>query len=359
MLPIPFASMLFWDSIGTFPQHLFALFSMVYSDASVHLLWIKRWRSFCFWHTGTEVRRLVIRPGAIGDFIVSLPALECLRSRLPRSLDRRPQRPPGPIRRSRTFHLLHRTRPAGYRRAPRRASSTTLARLRFDRLLVWRQSPGVPRDRREPRPPFHFLSRPAPGRATVHATDFYLEQVRTLRAVPSDGIPRIACPAAQPENFAVIHPFSGSPRRIGRSRSSARWRANWSARCRSTGAPAPTIRHLQAPSGSTISTTCLLAGEGAALYRQRFRHHASGGGRRHAGAGALRTDRPGSGRRAVRMSASRASCRERQDLARDFLRVVPNHPMVGAGDDLHASRELSVQPLPVRRRKMAIVIGVR
>src|SRR5207244_4286132 len=27
-----------------------------------------------------EVRRLIIRPGAIGDFILSLPALECLRA---------------------------------------------------------------------------------------------------------------------------------------------------------------------------------------------------------------------------------------------------------------------------------------
>ena len=28
---------------------------------------------------GGPMRRLVIRPGAIGDFIVSLPAIECLR----------------------------------------------------------------------------------------------------------------------------------------------------------------------------------------------------------------------------------------------------------------------------------------
>src|SRR5208283_5959747 len=34
----------------------------------------------CFCDTEATVRRLVIRPGAIGDFIVSLPALECLKT---------------------------------------------------------------------------------------------------------------------------------------------------------------------------------------------------------------------------------------------------------------------------------------
>jgi heptosyltransferase-3 len=59
--------------------------------------------------------------------------------------------------------------------------------------------------------PFTFF--PAlPRDSCFHATDFYLAQVRTLVACASDGIPRIHCEVEQ-ENFAVIHPFSGSPRK--------------------------------------------------------------------------------------------------------------------------------------------------
>ena len=60
--------------------------------------------------------------------------------------------------------------------------------------------------------------RPCRRKATgVHAVDFYLEQVRTLGPCESDGIPRIRCPReteeVEAENFAVIHPFSGSARK--------------------------------------------------------------------------------------------------------------------------------------------------
>ena len=39
---------------------------------------------------------------------------------------------------------------------------------------------------------------PAPGTA-VHASDFYLRQVRSLTECASDGIPRIACAAVEGE----------------------------------------------------------------------------------------------------------------------------------------------------------------
>src|SRR4051812_42746141 len=59
--------------------------------------------------------------------------------------------------------------------------------------------------------PFAFF--PAlPPDSSAHATDFYLEQARTLSDCASDGIPRIRCDVAR-EDFAVIHPFSGSPRK--------------------------------------------------------------------------------------------------------------------------------------------------
>jgi hypothetical protein len=60
--------------------------------------------------------------------------------------------------------------------------------------------------------PFTFLEAlPAEG-ARLHATDFYLEQVRQLTECRSDGVPRIECAVAR-EDYAVIHPFSGSPRK--------------------------------------------------------------------------------------------------------------------------------------------------
>ena len=65
--------------------------------------------------------------------------------------------------------------------------------------------------------PFTFFpALPAEGTG-VHAVDFYLGQVRTLGPCESDGIPRIPLPPEMEnpddENFAVIHPFSGSERK--------------------------------------------------------------------------------------------------------------------------------------------------
>jgi ADP-heptose:LPS heptosyltransferase len=55
--------------------------------------------------------------------------------------------------------------------------------------------------------PMRFL--PAlPAAPGVHAVDFYLRQVE----LPGGGAPRIECPR-QEGGFAVIHPFSGSPRK--------------------------------------------------------------------------------------------------------------------------------------------------
>jgi heptosyltransferase-3 len=157
------------------------------------------------------VRRLVIRPGAIGDFIVSLPALECLHgdylevwvaaanAPLVRFADR--------VRGISTtgLDLLGVTEPL-----PR-----LIDELRgFDSIVSWyganrpefrdlTQSLGLPFT--------FFRALPAEG-LKVHASQFYLDQIRAYAHCESDGIPRIACPA-EPGNFAVIHPFSGSARK--------------------------------------------------------------------------------------------------------------------------------------------------
>jgi heptosyltransferase-3 len=157
------------------------------------------------------VRRLAIRPGAIGDFIVSLPALECLK----------------------TDYLEIWTAGAHVplvRFAPARAISATgldllgiadppsprlMEELRsFDSIVSWYGA-----NRPEFRDlvqhlglPFTFLQALPPDSTGMHATDFYLEQIRPFTACAADPIPRIRCDVPK-EDFAVIHPFSGSPRK--------------------------------------------------------------------------------------------------------------------------------------------------
>jgi hypothetical protein len=158
------------------------------------------------------MRRLLIRPGAIGDFIVSLPALECLKTAdlevwtspanvpLVRFTDRARAIP------STGLDLLGITDPP----------KGLIDDLRgFDSIVSWYGA-----NRPEFRElvealglPFTFLPALPRDGCGMHATDFYLSQVRALSECASDGIPRIDCGGAARENFAVIHPFSGSARK--------------------------------------------------------------------------------------------------------------------------------------------------
>jgi heptosyltransferase-3 len=163
----------------------------------------------------SPMRRLTIRPGAIGDFIISLPALECLQADyyevwaasanvpLVRFADRaRPILSTG-------LDLLAVTEPP----------PALIEALRgFDSIVSW-YGANRPEFREEVTRlglPFTFFQALPPEGAAVHATDFYLAQARTLAPCQSDGIPRIPCdlsPEASSEKFAVIHPFSGSARK--------------------------------------------------------------------------------------------------------------------------------------------------
>lgn len=57
--------------------------------------------------------------------------------------------------------------------------------------------------------PFQFHDALPPAESGAHAADFFLTQVGGT----SPAIPRIRCPGATRGDFAVIHPFSGSPRK--------------------------------------------------------------------------------------------------------------------------------------------------
>jgi heptosyltransferase III len=155
------------------------------------------------------MRTLAIRPGAIGDLILSLPALEYLKSAylevwtpaatvpLVRFADR--------VRSisSTGIDLL------GVVEPPARL----IQELRgFDRIVSWY---GANRDdfrelTKSMELPFEFFPALPKEGDGCHAVDFYLREVGGLGA--SDGIPRIPCNAKR-GNFAVIHPFSGSPRK--------------------------------------------------------------------------------------------------------------------------------------------------
>lgn len=153
------------------------------------------------------MRRLIIRPGAIGDLIVSLPALEILKADY---LEVWVSGPNVPLVRfaarvqsiaSTGLDLVGVTEPPG----------ELMEMLRgFDSVVSWYGA-----NRPEFRElvdslglPFTFHRALPPERGSQHATDFYLEQV----GAPPGAIPSINC-GGERENFAVIHPFSGSPRK--------------------------------------------------------------------------------------------------------------------------------------------------
>jgi ADP-heptose:LPS heptosyltransferase len=169
---------------------------------------------------------LLIRPGAIGDSILSLPAMECLR----------------------TTHLevwaasavlpLFRFADAVDSIAGssldmlglpgREAPARLLDRLRgFDSIVSW-YGANRPEFRAAVEKlglPFHFFDALPVEETRIHAADFYLAQARTLARCDAPAIPRIGCPR-QDEGFAVIHPFSGSPKKnwpLERFRELAAW----------------------------------------------------------------------------------------------------------------------------------------
>lgn len=157
----------------------------------------------------TALRRLIIRPGGIGDCILSLPAVEFLRAQY-------------------TEVWVPSTVVPLIRFAPARGIASTgldllglpgvepppalLTSLRsFDSIVSW-YGTSRPEFRQHVRAlglAFEFFDAlPDPG-AKIHAADFFLKQARgNGMAVPS-----IDCGPGERGDYAVIHPFSGSPRK--------------------------------------------------------------------------------------------------------------------------------------------------
>lgn len=160
------------------------------------------------------MRRLAIRPGAIGDFIVSLPALECLRSDFFEVWCAGPNVP--------LVRFADRVRSVastgldwlGVGEAPPRLTEELRS---FDEIVCWygANRPDFRELVAQMGLPFRFFPALPPDGAGCHATDFYLGQVREVASTEaSDGVPRIPCTAGSPrERLAIIQPFSGSPRK--------------------------------------------------------------------------------------------------------------------------------------------------
>ena len=160
------------------------------------------------------MRRLLIRPGAIGDLIVSLPALERLRADYLEVWVAEPNVPL--IRFADAVRSIGST---GLDLLEIEPPAQLVERLRsFDSIVSW-YGAGRPefRDAVERLAlPFRFF--PAlPSAAKIHAVDFYLDQARTASpaCVPPSGRPTLDLGTEDREGrrtaFAVIHPFASSP----------------------------------------------------------------------------------------------------------------------------------------------------
>jgi heptosyltransferase-3 len=152
------------------------------------------------------IRRLLIRPGAIGDFILSLPALESLRTDWTEVWCAGQNVPLARFAESAQSIVA-----SGLDRLGLLDSGDVVERLRrFDSVISWygANRPEFRELTKELCLPFQFL--PALPAGDRHGVDFYNDQARQLGARPRSRFPEIGCPAAE-RTFAVIHPFASSP----------------------------------------------------------------------------------------------------------------------------------------------------
>ena len=156
-----------------------------------------------------QLRRLLIRPGAIGDFIVSLPALEALRGS---STEVWCAEQNVPL--ARFADSARSIGSAGLDRLGFLPADDVVERLRgFDSIVSWygANRPEFRELTAQLGLPIRFL--PALPGGTRHAVDFYNAQAMALGAITGAAMPSrfpfIPCPGAV-RTFAAIHPFASS-----------------------------------------------------------------------------------------------------------------------------------------------------
>jgi ADP-heptose:LPS heptosyltransferase len=154
------------------------------------------------------LKRLIIRPGATGDCILALPAMERLRERATEVWVSSTNVPL--IRFADSVRSIASTGLDLVGIPDREPPPRTLDALAaFDSIVSWYGA-----NRPEFRAavdglPFGFLDA-LPNQPGVHAADFYARQVGQASGL---SVPRIECPRVTPGDFVVIHPFSGSAKK--------------------------------------------------------------------------------------------------------------------------------------------------
>jgi heptosyltransferase III len=155
------------------------------------------------------LRRLLIRPGAIGDTILSFPALEFLKAEYTEVWARGDAVPL--VRFADCVRSIASTGLDLLELPDVEPAPELVERLRsFDSIVSWYGSnrPEFRERMNALKLPVQFLSALPPADARVHAADFFLGQA----GGGGIAIPRIHCPVERGD-FAAIHPFSGSPRK--------------------------------------------------------------------------------------------------------------------------------------------------
>ena len=151
------------------------------------------------------MRRLLIRPGAIGDFILSLPAMEGLRAKYTEVWCAEQNIPL-----ARFADFARSVGSAGLDRVGLLNSDDVFERLRsFDSVISWygTNRPEFRELMTGARIPMEFLTA-LPDRSGP-AVDFYNRQAAALGGMPASRFPKIPCPAI-PRTYAVVHPFASS-----------------------------------------------------------------------------------------------------------------------------------------------------
>ena len=152
------------------------------------------------------IRRLLIRPGAIGDFILSLPALETLRADYTEIWCAESNIPLA-FCADRARSIIS----AGLDRLGFLHADDVIERLRgFDSIVSW-YGTNRPEFRELVRSlglPITFL--PAlPRDGTMHAVEFYKAQAFEITGKRGSRFPRLPVPSAD-RSLAAIHPFASS-----------------------------------------------------------------------------------------------------------------------------------------------------
>jgi len=152
------------------------------------------------------LRRLLIRHGAIGDFLVSLPALEFLRSEYTEVWTGENTAPLA--RFADKAESLYSAGLDAFGLPGRPVNPLLVERLSgFDSIVSWYGTRRPEFRRALAGFPVRFLDA-LPDGNNLHATDYYLAQV----GAPPGAVPRLSI-QRRDDGFAAIHPFSGSAKK--------------------------------------------------------------------------------------------------------------------------------------------------